>query len=105
MEALCPFCQMCEQRIVMKNDSAYAVAGIAPASPSNTAKSPIFPLFCHIRTTMCYNLRMLMYISNEQKQGFDSKWQSFRARCDRKLELTSITKEITSTETMKVLNV
>ena len=50
-----------------------------------------------------------MYISNEQKQGclwpFDNKWQSFRARCDRKLELTSVAKEIACTETMKVLNV
>ena len=73
------------------------------------AQIAIFPLFCRIRTTMCYNLRMLMYISNKQKQRrlwlFDNKWQSFRAHYDRKLELTSVVKGIVDIETMRVLSV
>ena len=84
---------MCEQRIVMKNDCTYAVADIASVSSSNTTKSPIFPLFYYIRTTMCYNRRYswqdedVMYISGEEKQ--------------RELRLF----EIAGTEPMKVLNV
>ena len=41
MDVLCPFCQMCEQRIVMKNDCAYAVVDIAPVSPGHGLIIPI----------------------------------------------------------------
>ena len=41
MDVLCPFCQMCEQRIVMKNDCTYAVSDIAPVSPGHGLIIPI----------------------------------------------------------------